>query len=125
MKFGSKLRAYAIPEWRAAYIRYGALKALIKRYQRELAAAEYRHNLASQTEIQRSLQTPKGKAQEERRKEEEEGGYNDKNKRSIRTGGGDTGEKKKTDSPSSSFTPLLSESRLSSSSSHLENADHL
>ncbi|PHJ25836.1 spx domain-containing protein, partial [Cystoisospora suis] len=68
MKFGSKLHAYAIPEWRAAYIRYGALKALIKRYQRELAAAEYRHNAASQKEIQRSLQTAKVRTQEDTRK---------------------------------------------------------
>nr|CCA30026.1 unnamed protein product [Neospora caninum Liverpool]CEL71239.1 TPA: unnamed protein product [Neospora caninum Liverpool] len=40
MKFGAKLRAYALPEWRAAYIDYGALKTLIKQLQREIECAE-------------------------------------------------------------------------------------
>ncbi|OXB71909.1 UNVERIFIED_CONTAM: hypothetical protein H355_005524 [Colinus virginianus] len=39
MKFGAKLRAYAVPAWQAAYVRYDALKALISRYEAELQAA--------------------------------------------------------------------------------------
>ncbi|PFH38151.1 SPX domain-containing protein [Besnoitia besnoiti] len=39
MKFGAKLVAYAVPEWRASYINYGALKKLIKQCQTDVEAA--------------------------------------------------------------------------------------
>eukprot|EP00070_Physeter_catodon_P047684 XP_028354578.1 uncharacterized protein LOC112062859 [Physeter catodon] len=52
MEFDAKLRGYAVPEWQAAYVRYDALKALIKRYAAELEAS------AKQEEQQGEWQQP-------------------------------------------------------------------